>query len=60
MVKIYKPEEVKVENIKADRYMRWSYPVTEIEYLLEDGTADGYVLLDDGRLWEVFEDDIRG
>ena len=59
MVKIYKPEEVNVENIKADRYMRWNYPVTEIDYLLEDGTADGYVLLG-GRLWEVFEDEIRG
>ena len=76
MIKIYNADEVNLEKVLAQAddpcSEKWSYPVDEVQYLLDNGTAFGYVLIKDAedgiddddpfcvgdRLMEIDEDDL--
>lgn len=50
MIKIYSKEELGVELYESD--VAWSYPLNELDYVLENNTNDEEFIYHNGRLYE--------
>lgn len=49
MIKIYNKDEIKNYDIVDN----WDFPITELDYLLEEHNNESFVLIDNERLYEI-------